>query len=69
MGPRHRCRGSKAIVTATNRTSRFNGAATSLSRIVWQGVGYGSAIYTLQWGRDIAVADRTGHRVSRALRG
>ncbi len=64
MGPRHRCRGS---ITPSLRgladCTSFNGAATSLSRIVVKQQVELTDRWKLQWGRDIAVADRSASMV------
>ncbi len=60
MGPRHRCRGSTRCGRWHRRERhRFNGAATSLSRIEPSRYVSTTPPGLLQWGRDIAVADRT----------
>ncbi len=59
MGPRHRCRGSgERGVERGGDNVGFNGAATSLSRIVICSTEVAVSNVVLQWGRDIAVADR-----------
>ncbi len=60
MGPRHHRRGSLTqarFVCALD--GRFNGAATSSSRIVRSSRGEELNLLELQWGRDIIVADRS----------
>ncbi len=59
MGPRHRCRGSlQKRLHGLYAVASFNGAATSLSRIGWYEYIDAPRDLPLQWGRDIAVADR-----------